>query len=225
VSVVITRVSVQIPTSMAASKPIVFVVDDDVSVREAIEVVITNAGWRPELFSSAHEFLARRRPISPSCLVLDVSLPDLNGLELQKKITEDHSELPIVFITGRGDIPMSVKAIKAGAVEFLTKPFAPEVLIESIRGALDRSREFLDREAALEKLRDRYKSLTGREREVMALVVQGRLNKQIGGTLGITEITVKGHRGQVMQKMRANSVPELVNMASRLGIETAGTTG
>jgi FixJ family two-component response regulator len=207
---------------MAPSKPIVFVVDDDLSVREGLEALIAAAGWRPEVFASAHEFLARRRSRSPSCLVLDVTLPDLNGLEVQRKMAEEHEKLPIVFITGYGDIPMTVQAMKAGAVEFLTKPFTRDVLVTAIRTALDRSREILSQEAALEALRNRYKSLTRRERDVMSLVVQGKLNKQIGGTLGISEITVKAHRGRVMEKMCASSLAELVNMASRLGIETAG---
>jgi FixJ family two-component response regulator len=208
---------------MAASRPIVFVVDDDLSVREGLESLITAAGWRPEVFASAQEFLARRRPRAPSCLVLDVTLPDLNGLELQRKIAEAHEQLPIIFITGYGDIPTSVKAMKAGAVEFLTKPFTRDVLVSAISAALERSREFLSQESALNALRNRYQSLTRRERDVMSLVVQGKLNKQIGGALGITEITVKGHRGRVMEKMCASSVAELVNIASRLGIQTAGS--
>jgi FixJ family two-component response regulator len=207
---------------MAASKPIVFVVDDDISVREGLEAMIAASGWRPEVFASAHEFLAHRRSRCPSCLVLDVSLPDLNGLELQRQIGAD-AKLPIIFITGHGDIPTTVRAMKAGAVEFLTKPFTRDVLVTAIRAALDRSREILSQEAALDVLRERYNCLTRRERDVMSLVVRGKLNKQIGGILGITEITVKGHRGRVMEKMRAASVAELVNFASRLGIETAGT--
>jgi FixJ family two-component response regulator len=208
---------------MAVVEPIVFVVDDDISVRESLELLIADAGWRPELFASAQEFLARQRPRCPSCLVLDLGLPDLNGLELQRRIAGDRIPMPIIFVTGRGDIPTTVQAMKAGAVEFLTKPFAPEVLLSAIQNALERSRGALGEEATLQALRDRYQSLSGREREVMALVVRGRLNKQVGGELGITEITVKGHRGRMMHKMRAKSLPELVNMAARLGVATADT--
>ena len=201
--------------------PVVYIVDDDISVRESLELLIAEAGWRPEVFASAEEFLANPRKPVPSCLVLDVSLPDLNGLELQKRIA-DRPHLPIIFITGHGDIPMTVKALKAGAVEFLPKPFSPEVLLNAIRGALERSRLTLASEADLQTLRDRYESLTGREREVMALVVRGLLNKQVGGELGISEITVKVYRGRVMRKMAVRSLAALVGMAARLGLETAG---
>jgi FixJ family two-component response regulator len=207
---------------MAVVTPIVFVVDDDISVRESLECLIEDAGWRPELFASAQDFLARSRPPSPSCLLLDIGLPDLNGLELQKRIAADR-QMPIIFITGLGDIRTSVQAMKAGAVEFLTKPFVPDVLLTAIQDALERSRVCLDDEASLQALRTRLESLTRREREVMASVVRGQLNKQVGGELGISEITVKAHRGQVMRKMRARSLPELVNIATRLGLETAGT--
>ena len=207
-------------SAMAAVTPIVFVVDDDVSVRESLELLITHAGWRPELFASAHDFLARIRPAVPCCLVLDVSLPDLNGLELQRRIAGDRAELPIIFITGYGDIPTTVRAMKAGAVEFLTKPFTPEVLLEAIGGALARSHASLTEEARLQALRDRHGLLSPREREVMALVVRGRLNKQVGSALGISEITVKAHRGRVMRKMNARSLPELVNIAASLGLDT-----
>jgi FixJ family two-component response regulator len=207
---------------MAVVAPIVFVVDDDISIRESLEFLIASAGWRPEVFASAQDFLARPRPPCPSCLLLDVSLPDLNGLELQKRIAGDRSEMPIIFITGRGDIPMTVQAMKAGAVEFLTKPFASEVLLGAIQSALERSRTSIEEGANLQALRTRHESLTRREREVMALVVRGQMNKQVGGELGISEITVKAHRGQVMRKMRAKSLPELVNLAGRLGLETAG---
>lgn len=196
-------------------RPIVFVVDDDISVRESLESLIADAGWRPEVFASAEEFLAQPRRLLPSCLVLDVSLPDLNGLELQQRIA-DRSDMPIIFITGHGDIPMTVRAMKAGAAEFLTKPFGPEVLLAAIHAAIERSRAALDAQADLLALRHRYESLTPREREVMALVVRGQLNKQVGGDLGISEVTVKAHRGRMMQKMEASSLPELVNMAARL---------
>jgi FixJ family two-component response regulator len=205
--------------AMVASTPIVFIVDDDISIRESLELLIADAGWRPELFASAREFLARPRSLASSCLVLDVNLPDLNGLELQKRIAGDRTDMPIIFITGRGDIPMSVKAIKAGAVEFLTKPLVPEVLVAAIQSALERSRASIEDKAKLQLLRSRHQSLSRREREVMALVVRGQLNKQVGGALGISEITVKAHRGRVMRKMRARSLPGLVNMAARLGLE------
>jgi FixJ family two-component response regulator len=207
---------------MADPTPIVFIVDDDVSVRESLQSLFATAGWRPEVFASAQGFLARPRPSSPSCLVLDVSLPDLNGLELQQRIASDRTDMPIIFITGHGDIPMTVQAMKSGALEFLTKPFTPDVLLRAVENALERSRMSLDAEANLATLRSRHRSLTRREQEVMALVVQGRLNKQVGGDLGISEVTVKGHRGRVMRKMRARSLPELVSMAARLGHKTAG---
>jgi len=196
--------------------PVVFVVDDDVSVRESLELMIQCAGWQAETFASAQEFLAHRRVLVPSCLVLDVSLPDLNGLDLQKRIAVDRIEMPIIFITGLGDVPMTVQAMKAGAVEFLTKPFSDEVLLTAIGLALERSQIALGQEAELRVLRDHYAALSPREREVMSLVVSGLLNKQVGGELGISEITVKAHRGRVMQKMKANSLPDLVNMSTRL---------
>jgi FixJ family two-component response regulator len=195
--------------------PVVFVVDDDVSVREALEPLIRYAGWQPETFASAQEFLDRPRLTVPSCLVLDVSLPDLNGLDLQKRIV-DRTDMPIIFITGHGDVPMTVRAMKAGAVEFLTKPFDDEVLLSAIRNAIERSESALGDEANLRVLRERYASLSPREREVMSLVVSGLLNKQVGGELGISEITVKAHRGRVMQKMKAGSLADLVTMAARL---------
>jgi FixJ family two-component response regulator len=206
------------------TKPVVFVVDDDISVRESLAALIANAGWQPEVFASAEAFLAIPRQRSPSCLVLDVSLPDLNGLEVQTRIA-DRTDLPIVFITGHGDIPMTVRAMKAGAIEFLTKPFRPDVLVGAIREALERSREVLAREAAMRSLRESYASLSRREREVMALVVSGLLNKQVGGELGISEITVKAHRGQVMRKMHADSLATLVKMAARLDLPTAWAPG
>jgi len=201
--------------SMAIAKPIVFVVDDDAWVRESLETLIQDEGWRSETFATAQEFLDRPRAFTPSCLVLDISLPGLNGLELQKRLAE-RTDMPIIFITGHGDIPMSVGAMKAGAVEFLTKPFNDEVLLTAIRQALERSRLALAREAEMQELRNHYASLTPRERDVMALVVSGLLNKQIAGDLGIAESTVKAHRGQVMQKMKANSVADLVKMTARL---------
>ena len=196
--------------------PIVFVVDDDVSVRESLESLIRCEGWQPETFASAREFLACPRAPVPSCLVLDVSLPGLNGLDLQKRVAIERTDMPIIFITGYGDVPMTVQAMKAGAVEFLTKPFKDDVLLAAIRAALERSRVALGLEAEMRVLRDRYESLSQRERQVMALVVSGLLNKQVGGELGISEITVKAHRGKVMQKMKADSLADLVKMATRL---------
>jgi FixJ family two-component response regulator len=195
---------------------VVFIVDDDVSVRESLELLIATAGWRPETCASAREFLARPRARVPSCLVLDVSLPDLNGLELQTRVAPDRAEMPIIFITGHGDVSTTVRAMKAGAVEFLTKPFSDEALLTAIGNALERSRAALAREAELRPIREGYESLSRREREVMAEVIAGLLNKQIGGKLGISEITVKAHRGRMMRKMKAGSLPDLVKMATKL---------
>jgi len=201
---------------MSRDTPIVFVVDDDISVRESLESLIRFAGWLPKTFATAQEFLSRPRVFGPSCLVLDVSLPDLNGLDLQKRIATDRIEMPIIFITGHGDVPMTVRAMKAGAVEFLTKPYGDEVLLSAIQQAIACSQAALRRGAQVRLIRDRYVSLSRRERQVMALVVRGLLNKQVGGELGISEITVKAHRGNVMRKMTADSLPDLVNMAARL---------
>ena len=205
----------------APKSPIVFVVDDDISVRESLELLIKFAGWQPETFASAEDFLARPRTLTPSCLVLDVSLPDLNGLELQKLIAGDRIDMPIIFITGHGDVPMTVQAMKAGAIEFLMKPFDDEVLLSAIRNAINRSAAVLDDQAELKALRESYESLTPREQEIMRLVVAGMLNKQIGLKLGISEITVKAHRGKVMQKMKADSLAGLVKIAVRLGLAPA----
>jgi FixJ family two-component response regulator len=196
--------------------PIVFVVDDDVSVRESLEMLIANEGWRPELFASAQEFLSRPTLTTPGCVILDVNLPDLDGLAVQERLALTRSHMPIIFITGFGDVPMTVKAMKAGAVEVLTKPYDDDQLLTAIRRALDQSRSALDHEATLGQLRACYTSLSPRERQVMALVVSGRLNKQMADELGIAEITVKIHRGQVMRKMKADSVAALVKMDAKL---------
>jgi len=199
---------------------VVFVVDDDISVRESLELLLKDAGWFAELFASAQEFLTRPRSTVPCCLVLDVTLPGLSGLELQQQLAE-RTEMPIIFITGHGDVPMTVRAMKAGAIEFLPKPFRDDVLLGAIRQAIERSRVALRDESEMQTLRIAYDLLTPREREVMALVVSGLLNKQVGGELGISEITVKAHRGQVMRKMKADSLPDLVTMAARLGLKAA----
>ena len=198
--------------------PIVFVVDDDISVRESLASLICFAGWHPKTFAYAQEFLSHPRIFVPSCLVLDVTLPDLDGLDLQKRIATDRTDMPIIFITGHGDVPMTVRAMKAGAVEFFTKPYRDEVLLSAIRQAIECSHAALRREAEMRSIRDSYTSLSPRERQVMALVVRGLLNKQVGAELGISEITVKAHRGNMMRKMKADSLPDLVNMAARLNL-------
>jgi FixJ family two-component response regulator len=200
--------------------PIVFVVDEDASVRGLLALLVQTAGWRAETFASAREFLNRPRPLVPNCLVLDVTLPDLSGLDLQKRVAADRSETPVIFISGHGDVRMTVQAMKAGAMEFLMKPFPDDAILSAIEQALQRSQRALEYEAKMKMLRDSYESLTPREREVMVLVVSGLLNKQVGGELGISEITVKAHRGQVMRKMKADSLPALVNMVAWLRLPT-----
>lgn len=205
-------------SAMPLAVPIVYIVDDDISVRESLEPLIRSAGWAPLSFASARDFLSHPRSPAPSCLVLDVSLPDLNGLELQKRVGADH-ELPIIFITGHGNVPMTVQAMKAGAVEFLMKPFETDALLSAIWQALERSQAALERGTEARALRDRYEALSPRERQVMAQVVSGLMNKQVAGELGISEITVKTHRGRVMRKMKARSFADLVKMAGSLGIK------
>jgi FixJ family two-component response regulator len=207
--------------AMPPTLPTVVVVDDDVSVRESLELLIQNEGWQPALFGSAQEFLARLPSVVPSCLILDVNLPDLSGLDIQQRISDEKSSTPIIFITGYGDIPTSVRAMKAGAAEFLTKPLNDEILIEAIRQAVLRSQANLKREGAQRQLQERFDLLSKREREVMNLIVKGLMNKQVGFELGISEITVKAHRGRVMEKMHAATFVDLMNMAGRLGISTA----
>ena len=204
-------------------KAIVAIVDDDLSFREGVSSLIRAAGWKVETFASAEEFLARPRAEAPSCLLLDLQLPDLSGLDLQKRMAEGNLEIPIVFITGHGDIPASVQAMKAGAVEFLTKPFDKEQLFGAIAEAMERDRANRRRQADIDALRARYASLTRREQEVMQQVVSGLLNKQVAAELDISEFTVKVHRGQVMRKMHANSLADLVRMAEKLGIRSPET--
>jgi FixJ family two-component response regulator len=208
---------------MSDDPAVIHVVDDDDSVRASLQSLLEGMGWRVTGFASALEFLRYPRAAVPGCLILDLSLPDLNGLELQRRLARDGSAVPIIFITGHGDIPTTVQAMKAGAVEFLTKPFRTEVLLGAVEGAIARSRASLDQHADLRILQERHRRLSRREREVMALVVRGQLNKQVGGELGIAEITVKSHRGRVMRKMQARSLADLVNMASRLRLTPATT--
>jgi FixJ family two-component response regulator len=203
---------------MSRGTPIVFVVDDDISVRESLESLIRFAGWQAQIFASAQEFLPRPPVFVPSCLVLDVMLPDLNGLDLQKRLATDRVAMPIIFITGHGDVPTAVRAMKAGAVEFLNKPYSDEMLLSAIQQAIECSDAALRREAEMRSIRDRYASLSPRERQVMALVVRGLVNRHVGSELFITEITVKVHRGNVMRKMKADSFADLVNMAATLGL-------
>lgn len=203
-----------------SKKPVVFVIDDDLCVREYLELLIQGAGWRVETFASAREFLCHTPALAPHCLVLDYSLPDMNGLELQERISIGSAHMPIIFISGYGDVATTVRAMKAGAMEFLTKPFRDETLLTAIQYAIERSRDLLSRAAEIARLRKCRASLSPRESEVMALVVSGRLNKQVANELGIAEVTVKAHRGHVMRKMNADSLPDLVRMAARLGIES-----
>jgi FixJ family two-component response regulator len=208
------------PNDIDTGTPTVFVVDDDISVRESLELLIATEGWRPRTFASAREYLARSPAAGPSCLILDVNLPDLSGLDLQERVASGLLDVPIIFITGYGNVPMTVRAMKAGAVEFLTKPFADDVLLKAISSALDRSKVALAHKSKIQALQEGYAVLSRREREVMSLIVRGLLNKQVGGELGISEITVKAHRGQVMRKMRAKSFADLVNMGAALRLAT-----
>jgi len=210
-----------IESHTACPLPTVFVVDDDVSIRESLGLLIRCAGWEPAIFASAEEFLERPRNCGPSCLVLDMNLPNLSGLDLQRRLAADRIDMPIIFVTGHSDVSMAVEAMKAGAVEFLSKPLRDDELLSAIGHSIEHSRAALDREVETQALRDLYATLSRREREVMELVIRGRLNKQIGGELGISEITVKAHRGRMMQKMEADTLVDLVNMAARLRLAAA----
>jgi FixJ family two-component response regulator len=206
---------------MSDPRPTVYIVDDDVSIRESLEALVHVSGWQARAFPSASAFLDAPRAPGPSCLVLDLSLPDLNGLEVQAKVRDEGLQMPVIFISGYGDVPTTVRAMKGGATEFLTKPFGDDVLLSAVEAALEESRAAMAERAAAEGLRDRRASLSAREREVMDLVVAGLLNKQVGGELGISEITVKAHRGRVMEKMQADSLADLVRMSERLGLTAA----
>ncbi|HUN76758.1 MAG TPA: response regulator transcription factor [Steroidobacteraceae bacterium] len=205
---------------MAEERAVVFVIDDDPSMRAALEDLVSSIGLEVRLFASPREFLESKRPDAPACLVLDVRLPGMSGLAFQQELAKSQAALPVIFITGHGDIPMSVRAMKAGAVEFLSKPFHEQELLDAIHVAVERDRQRRGEAAALAELRDRYRALTERERDIMALVVVGRANKQIAAELSVSEMTVKVHRGHVMRKMHARSLPELVRMADRLGVPT-----
>jgi len=211
----------EIEQAATRTAPVVFIVDDDDSVRESLELLIQSAGWRTETFTCAQEFLSRPKTNGPSCLILDISLPDVSGLDLQERVTADRLDMPIIFITGYADVSMSVRAMKAGAIEFLTKPFNDETVLSAIRHAIVRSSLVMAREAEIQVLRDRYASLSSRQREVMAMVIEGRLNKQISGELDISEITVKAHRGKMMRKMQARSLGDLINKVGKLRFASA----
>jgi FixJ family two-component response regulator len=206
--------------TMFDAAPTVTIVDDDISIRESLEPMLRLAGWKVLSFESANALLERGAPRGPGCLLLDISLPDLNGLDLQERLAAERPDLPIIFLTGYGDVPMTVRAMKAGAAEFLTKPFDHDVLIAAVERAIERSRDLIAAQEQLRAIQERYDTLSKREREVMHLIVAGLLNKQVGGELNISEITVKAHRGRLMEKMKAASFADLVKMSERLGLET-----